>query len=271
MAGKFDERLGDYVEVKDRIALFYAKHPDGRLVTSAAGMTLDPDGVVRVWCSALAYRTPDDPHPGTGTSYLVVPGSTPYTRGSEVENAETSAWGRAIGCLGIGIDKGIASAQEVRTKAHAEPAGPKVEKGEDGSLVGAVEVGDKRSSDFMLRQTPNGSALGFRLRGGRGGILVETRDGLAEQLNDHREAAIGAQAQVWGKVEDREFTPAGKPKVTYQAMVATRVRLPGGLDLPEAPTSAQEAPSAPMFGEVAQAPAGEPPRTEDAELDALSW
>ena len=108
--------LGDYVEVKDRIRLFYEAHPDGRLVTASASMTLDPDGVVRVWCQALAYRTPDDPHPAVGWSYLTVPGSTPYTRGSEVENAETSAWGRAIGALGIGIDKAIASRQEVMGK-----------------------------------------------------------------------------------------------------------------------------------------------------------
>lgn len=33
---------------------------------------------------------------------------------SFVENAETSAWGRALGCLGIGIDKAVASKDEVQ-------------------------------------------------------------------------------------------------------------------------------------------------------------
>ena len=32
---------------------------------------------------------------------------------SYVENCETSAWGRALGCLGIGIDDSITSAEEV--------------------------------------------------------------------------------------------------------------------------------------------------------------
>lgn len=32
---------------------------------------------------------------------------------SFIENCETSAWGRALGCLGIGIDDSIASAEEV--------------------------------------------------------------------------------------------------------------------------------------------------------------
>jgi hypothetical protein len=33
-------------------------------------------------------------------------------KGSYVENAETSAWGRALGCFGIGIDSGVASYEE---------------------------------------------------------------------------------------------------------------------------------------------------------------
>ena len=70
-------------------------------------MPEDADGKVRVWGKALAYRTPDDPLPTVGHSYLEVPGATPYTRGSEIENVETSAWGRAIGALGIGISESL--------------------------------------------------------------------------------------------------------------------------------------------------------------------
>jgi hypothetical protein len=43
-----------------------------------------------------------------------VPGTTPFTRGSEIQNLETSAWGRAIGALGIGIDASIATLDEVQ-------------------------------------------------------------------------------------------------------------------------------------------------------------
>lgn len=39
--------------------------------------------------------------------------STKINQTSFVENCETSAWGRALGNLGIGIDKSIASAEEV--------------------------------------------------------------------------------------------------------------------------------------------------------------
>jgi hypothetical protein len=43
-----------------------------------------------------------------------VPGTTNFTRGSELQNLETSAWGRAIGALGIGIDASIATLDEIQ-------------------------------------------------------------------------------------------------------------------------------------------------------------
>ncbi len=107
--------LGDYVEVRDRIAMFYEAFPSGAICTEAAWVSVDDD-VPRVWVRAVAYRAPDDAHPGVGHSWMVLPGTTPYTKGSELENVETSAWGRAIGACGIGLSKSVASADEVRNK-----------------------------------------------------------------------------------------------------------------------------------------------------------
>ena len=39
--------------------------------------------------------------------------SSMINKTSFVENCETSAWGRALGCLGIGVDDSIATAEEV--------------------------------------------------------------------------------------------------------------------------------------------------------------
>ena len=123
----YQDRLADYVDVKERIRLFLEAFPDGRLVTADLYMTEDPDGKVRVWGKALAYRTPDDPLPGVGHSYMEVPGATSFTRGSEAENVETSAWGRAIGALGIGIAKSIATTDEIDAKAgEADRQDPEV-------------------------------------------------------------------------------------------------------------------------------------------------
>ena len=113
--------LGDYVEVKDRIRLFYELFGGGRLVTDEVTILTDPAGKQRVMIKALAYRTVDDPHPGVGHSWMEIPGRTPYTNGSEIENAETSAWGRAIGSLGILIAGSIATVGEIESKGGTVP------------------------------------------------------------------------------------------------------------------------------------------------------
>jgi hypothetical protein len=105
----------DYIPVADRIAEFYVKHPEGSLQSEILTLT-DNLVLVKGW----AYRTPDDPRPGIGHSSLAIPGSTPYTRGSEVENAETSAWGRAIAALGFEVKNGVATAEDVRNKSGGQ-------------------------------------------------------------------------------------------------------------------------------------------------------
>jgi hypothetical protein len=106
----------DYIPVNERIAAFYAKHPDGSLQSEVIELS-----DTRVTIRGLAYRSPDDPRPGIGLSSLEIPGKTPYTRGSEVENCETSAWGRAIAALGFEVKRGVASAEEVRSKSDDTP------------------------------------------------------------------------------------------------------------------------------------------------------
>ena len=108
----------DYVEVAERIRQFKSTYPDGTLqpvdydnpyiVQEIAGETV-------IVYRAAAYRTPDDPRPGIGVASEPYPGKTPYTKGSEIQNAETSAWGRAIVALGIPM-KRVASSEEVRNR-----------------------------------------------------------------------------------------------------------------------------------------------------------
>jgi len=105
------KRLEDYVPVHERLEAFYAKHPDGSVQSEIVELTAE-----RVTVKAYAYRDNDDPRPGIGHSSLGIPGGTPYTRGSEIENAETSAWGRAIAALGFEVKRGIASAEEAQNR-----------------------------------------------------------------------------------------------------------------------------------------------------------
>lgn len=103
--------LSEYVDVKTRIELFYAKYPDGSIQFEFKGiMDGNPEFI---WGIATAYRNPEDPRPATGTCSELAQGKTAFTRGSELANLETSAIGRAIGALGIGLGKSMATKQEV--------------------------------------------------------------------------------------------------------------------------------------------------------------
>lgn len=104
-------KMDDYVPVQERVDAFIKAYPQGSLQSEIVELTDN-----RVTVKALAYRTPDDPRPGIGHSSLGIPGATSFTKGSEIENAETSAWGRAIAALGFEVKRGIASAEEVRNK-----------------------------------------------------------------------------------------------------------------------------------------------------------
>ena len=51
-------------------------------------------------------------------------GSSFINKTSYIENCETSAWGRALGNLGIGIDTSVASAEEVTNAINNQGAKP---------------------------------------------------------------------------------------------------------------------------------------------------
>lgn len=251
--------LGDYVEVKDRIKLFYELFGQGRLVTGEVRLTTEPDGVPRVMVQGLAYRTPDDPLPGVGWSWLQLPGSTPYTRGSEIENAETSAWGRAIGALGILIDRSIASQQEVSNK-QGEQERPVAARGfvetaahpiepvqtNDGGLTGIAKVGNGKA-DFELRQSPEGPAISFRLAQGRQGIKVVALGSLAEAIAAVKPTILDQRVTCWGSISDEEFTKDGRT-IKYQVMTLDRIATPDGI-LP-APEVDEPPDDVPLFAEM---------------------
>ncbi len=162
------------------------------------------------------------------------------------ESADIQAFGSAItylrryalqAMLGIATeeddDGNVSAGNEMTVK-------PNVERGADGSLIGMVQVGDKTTSDFHVRNTPDGPVLGFRLRGehgGEGGILVRCRGQLAKDLDVLRESVIGHRATCWGKITTESFRPSGAKKdTTYEVLDADRVSVPG---IPMLPTVAK--------------------------------
>ena len=116
--------LEGYTTVQERLAEFYKAYPDGSLQFEFMGV-LDGSPLM-MWGIARAYRTLEDTRPGIGTAAELIEGKTPYTRGSELQNLETSAWGRACASLNIGLSKGIASKQEVQAAKERQAPGPKI-------------------------------------------------------------------------------------------------------------------------------------------------
>lgn len=114
----------DYVDVADRLRELRAKHPDGCVrpanpdkpfeIVEVAGKTF----VVVV---AACYRDAKDRLPGIGMAWEPFPGPTNFTRDSELQNAETSAWGRAIVATLVADTKRIASANEVANRQAPAP------------------------------------------------------------------------------------------------------------------------------------------------------
>src|ERR1043166_7816943 len=102
--------LGNYREVDERILRSYDRFPEGRIATLGIPQVVVIDGKSFIVAQAAAYRSPDDPQPCVGTAAEPSPGQTTYTRDSELMNAETSAWGRAIVAAGIlAKNEGVAS------------------------------------------------------------------------------------------------------------------------------------------------------------------
>lgn len=106
----------DYIDVATRIVEFREKFPEGSL-QQVSYEFVKVNGKDWVVYTAAAYRSPTDERPGIGTAWEPIPGPTNFTRDSEVQNAETAAWGRAmVAALAVDTKKGIASSEEVRNR-----------------------------------------------------------------------------------------------------------------------------------------------------------
>ncbi len=140
--------LKDYIQVNERIAAFYEAHPQGSIQCDIHTLT-DKLVVVR----AAAYRTPDDPLPCIAHSQLGIPGTTPYTKGSELENAETSAVGRALAMMGFEVKRSVASREEVMkaqrpSQAEPNPEPPTVEPEWKAQLAEILSEEGLKSADL---------------------------------------------------------------------------------------------------------------------------
>lgn len=134
--------LSTYVDVAERIRAFRERHPEGSLQPANIDhpYTIENiDGRTFIVYVACAYRSPDDTRPGIGCAWEPFPGTSPFVKNSELQNAETSAWGRAIvACLAADTQK-IATANDVRNR-QAEQSQTKPVGATSNDLASATQT-----------------------------------------------------------------------------------------------------------------------------------
>lgn len=96
----------DYVMVNERIKAFKELYPDYAIVTEIEHLG---DGM----CVIKAMVMDAEGNPKASGHAYEKEGSSPINKTSYIENCETSAVGRALGFMGIGIDTSICSAEEL--------------------------------------------------------------------------------------------------------------------------------------------------------------
>lgn len=112
----------NYIMVNERLKAFRENFKGYSLLTEIVEMT---DTACTMKASIL-----NDKREVVATGFArEVVGKTPINKFAFVENAETSAWGRALGNFGIGIDDAICTAEELNFKLEQEkesiPQAPK--------------------------------------------------------------------------------------------------------------------------------------------------
>ena len=100
-----------------------------------------PDGSCFLRCTVSVWRDPNDQLPAIATAAEPYPGKTPYTKNSEFMVGMTSALGRALGYMGCGANKSIASRNEVMARQDSPGITEHPSQPYTGALATAKQLG----------------------------------------------------------------------------------------------------------------------------------
>lgn len=157
--------LSDYNTVPERMAEALAKYPDYRFQSEIVTL---PEAFADKFIAVKGrfFRTADDPTPGEGLAWEPVPGKTSFTKDSELQNAETSAWGRAmIAAAAADAKKGIASREDVRNRPTPRNADPETGEIFDPQAYAKAQVAKFKSWDEERQKTKFRYYAGIELNG----------------------------------------------------------------------------------------------------------
>lgn len=194
----------NYNEVAARIVKAREKHPEGVL------RPLNPeepykvleigDKVFIVYVAAF-YRTPDDERPGIGVAWEPFPGATSFTRDSELMNAETAAWGRAlVAAFAADTKKGIATSLDIRNRE--EERKPRQSRGQKWQEPGEQLI----TKALLSRLSAQYATLGLA---GRDEILMTIGALIGVQVSATKELNNAQAQQLIEKLDP--LTKSGDP------------------------------------------------------------
>jgi len=148
----------EYAEVNQRIKAFRMLYPNGFIRTT---LLSNENGV----CVMKAEVGINDYVMASGTAYEKEDSSF-INKTSYIENCETSAIGRALGMLGIGIDTSVASYEEVanainnQTITQEDADAYEIKFGKyKGSLLKEVYKNDPKYIDWIIQNTQDENLL----------------------------------------------------------------------------------------------------------------
>jgi hypothetical protein len=134
----------EYVMVKDRITYFNETYPNGSIDTG-----VESDNGKEIVFYAMV--TPDVGNPDrTFTGYAGgIRGGSGVDSTSAIENAETSAVGRALAMMGIGIIDSVASADEINKVSIHQKIDSGVSRGITDTQGGDSELMTKEQEKYV--------------------------------------------------------------------------------------------------------------------------
>ena len=112
--------LQNYVDVPTRLAEALKRWPNLRIQETVNETVTMPDGSCFIRCTVTVWRDETDTLPAIATAAEPYPGKTPYTKNSEFMVGMTSALGRALGYMGCGVSKSIASRNEIEARQNPD-------------------------------------------------------------------------------------------------------------------------------------------------------
>jgi hypothetical protein len=165
--------LAEYETVAERIARFYKDRPDGRLITR--NITTSQDRQISTWVvQAYVYFTAEDQEKNlpkaTGLAFEI-DGAGMANKTSALENAETSAIGRALANAGYSGDK--RATREEMSKVERLSAAP-VARNWETALNNINDIEGLRSLYLEAKQGKASPAILEKIKGKADGITGAT-------------------------------------------------------------------------------------------------